>query len=255
MSSTSLGLYYFMIGDFQSHKEIGSLTDNSITSIDIKDHNTVITQSKEIFLNSSEEKIKNKKNLIQIEKFKMLFTLKNNGTFYLACLLYDNEKEEKNLEKKKQKLIFDLIDDVDNQSIKKLVNKNGELTNVGKQNLRFTIDKKERELNEEKGDSDTTDLLERSNSDPGINKISFLNTQINDIQKDVKLSVRNMLNNVNDMREIDSKSEQIKDTSYKFKQDAANLERKLRCRKYLMKFICYGLLSLPVLFILYKIFY
>ena len=244
-----------MIGDFQTHKEIGSLTDNSISSIDIKDHNTVISKSKEIFLNSSEEEIKNKKNLIQIDKFKMLFTLKNNGTFYLACLLHNNEKEEKHLEKKKQKLIFDLIDDVDNQSIKKLVNKNGELTNVGKQNLRFTIDKKERELKEEKGDSDTTDLLERSNSDPGINKISFLNTQINDIQKDVKLSVRNMLNNVNDMREIDSKSEQIKDTSYKFKQDAANLERKLRCRKYLMKFISYGLLSLPVLFILYKIFY
>ena len=255
MSSPSLGLYYFMIGDFQTHKEIGSLTDNSISSIDIKDHNTVISKSKEIFLNSSEEEIKNKKNLIQIDKFKMLFTLKNNGTFYLACLLHNNEKEEKHLEKKKQKLIFDLIDDVDNQSIKKLVNKNGELTNVGKQNLRFTIDKKERELSEEKGDSDTTDLLERSNSDPGINKISFLNTQINDIQKDVKLSVRNMLNNVNDMREIDSKSEQIKDTSYKFKQDAANLERKLRCRKYLMKFISYGLLSLPVLFILYKIFY
>ena len=255
MSSPSLGLYYFMIGDFQTHKEIGSLTDNSISSIDIKDHNTVISKSKEIFLNSSEEEIKNKKNLIQIDKFKMLFTLKNNGTFYLACLSHNNEKEEKHLEKKKQKLIFDLIDDVDNQSIKKLVNKNGELTNVGKQNLRFTIDKKERELNEEKGDSDTTDLLERSNSDPGINKISFLNTQINDIQKDVKLSVRNMLNNVNDMREIDSKSEQIKDTSYKFKQDAANLERKLRCRKYLMKFISYGLLSLPVLFILYKIFY
>ena len=255
MSSPSLGLYYFMIGDFQTHKEIGSLTDNSISSIDIKDHNTVISKSKEIFLNSSEEEIKNKKNLIQIDKFKMLFTLKNNGTFYLACLLHNNEKEEKHLEKKKQKLIFDLIDDVDNQSIKKLVNKNGELTNVGKQNLRFTIDKKERELKEEKGDSDTTDLLERSNSDPGINKISFLNTQINDIQKDVKLSVRNMLNNVNDMREIDSKSEQIKDTSYKFKQDAANLERKLRCRKYLMKFISYGLLSLPVLFILYKIFY
>ena len=255
MSSPSLGLYYFMIGDFQTHKEIGSLTDNSISSIDIKDHNIVISKSKEIFLNSSEEEIKNKKNLIQIDKFKMLFTLKNNGTFYLACLLHNNEKEEKHLEKKKQKLIFDLIDDVDNQSIKKLVNKNGELTNVGKQNLRFTIDKKERELKEEKGDSDTTDLLERSNSDPGINKISFLNTQINDIQKDVKLSVRNMLNNVNDMREIDSKSEQIKDTSYKFKQDAANLERKLRCRKYLMKFISYGLLSLPVLFILYKIFY
>jgi hypothetical protein len=242
-----------MIGDFQTHKEIGTLTDNSINSLDIKDHNTVLSNSKEIFNNSSEEKIKNKKNLIQIEKFKMLFTLKNNGTFYLACIIID-EKDEKNIEEKKQKLIFDLIDDVDNQNIRKLVNKNGELTNVGKQNLRFTIDKKERELNEEKGDF-TSDLFERSNSDPSINKISFLNTQINDIQKDVKLSVKSMLNNVNDMQEIDRKSEQIKDTSYKFKQDAANLERKLRCRKYMMKSIFYGLLSLPVLFVLYKIFF
>ena len=253
MSSPSLGLYYFMIGDFQTHKEIGTLTDNSINSLDIKDHNTVLSNSKEIFNNSSEEKIKNKKNLIQIEKFKMLFTLKNNGTFYLACIII-NEKDEKNIEEKKQKLIFDLIDDVDNQNIRKLVNKNGELTNVGKQNLRFTIDKKERELNEEKGDF-TSDLFERSNSDPSINKISFLNTQINDIQKDVKLSVKSMLNNVNDMQEIDRKSEQIKDTSYKFKQDAANLERKLRCRKCMMKSIFYGLLSLPVLFVLYKIFF
>ena len=253
MSSPTLGLYYFMIGDFQTHKEIGTLTDNSINSLDIKDHNTVLSNSKEIFNNSSEEKIKNKKNLIQIEKFKMLFTLKNNGTFYLACIII-NEKDEKNIEEKKQKLIFDLIDDVDNQNIRKLVNKNGELTNVGKQNLRFTIDKKERELNEEKGDF-TSDLFERSNSDPSINKISFLNTQINDIQKDVKLSVKSMLNNVNDMQEIDRKSEQIKDTSYKFKQDAANLERKLRCRKYMMKSVFYGLLSLPVLFVLYKIFF
>ena len=142
---------------------------------------------------------------------------------------------------------------MDNQNIKKLVNQNGELTNVGKQNLRFAIDKKERELSEQKGDF-VSDLFEGNNSDSGINKISFLNTQINDIQKDVKLSVKNMLNNVNDMREIDNKSAQIKDTSYKFQQDAANLERKLKCRKYLMKGIFYGLLSLPVLYILYRIF-
>ena len=251
-SSPSLGLYYFMIGDFNTHKEIGNMIDSSIESVDMKEHNTVLSNSKEIFLNSSEENIKNKKNLIQIEKFKIYFTLKNNGAFYLACILH-TEQEEKSLEEKKQKLIFDLIDDVDNQNIKKMVNKNGELTNVGKQNLRFTIDKKQSELVEQK-DEVTSDLFESKNSDSSINKISFLNTQINDIQKDVKLSVKNMLNNVNDMREIDNKSEQIKDTSYKFKQDAANLERKLRCRKYLMKGIFYCLLSLPVIYVLYKIF-
>ena len=151
-----------MIGDFQSHKEIGNIIDNSINSLDIKDHNAVLSNSKEIFNNSAEDKIKNQKNLVQIEKFKIYFTLKNNGTFYLACIIF-NEGEDKKIEDKKQKLIFDLIDDVDNQNIKKLVNQNGELTNVGKQNLRFAIDKKERELSEQKGDF-VSDLFEGNNN-------------------------------------------------------------------------------------------
>ena len=252
MSKPSLGLYYFMIGDFQSHKEIGNLIDNSIESIDIKDHNTVLTNSKEIFLNSSEENIKNKKNLIQIEKFKIYFTLKNNGAFYLASILYTGN-DEKNLEEKKQKLIFDLIDDVDNQNIKKMVNKNGELTNVGKQNLKFAIEKKEGEFKEEKEDFSSNNYG-RSDSDSSINKITFLNSQLNDIKKDVKLSVKNMINNVNDMREIDTKSAQIKDTSFKFQQDAANLERRLKCRKYLMKSVLYSIIAIPVIYVLYKMF-
>ena len=252
MSSPSLGLYYFMIGDFNTQKEIGSITDNSNDNYSINDYNSVISTSKDLFLKSSEEKIKNKKNLYSIEHFKIYFTLKNNGTFYLACIRND-ESNDKELDKKKEKLIFDLIDDIDNQNIKKLVNKNGELTNVGKQNLKFTIEKKEKELNEEKEEY-SSDILMRSNSDSSINKISFLNTQLNDIKQDVKLSVKNMINNVNDMREIDTKSAQIKDTSFKFQQDAANLERKMRCRKYFMKGAFYSLIAIPVLYILYKIF-
>ena len=81
-----------------------------------------------------------------------------------------------------------------------------------------------------------------------------MNSQLNDIKKDVKLSVRNMINNVNDMKEIDTKSAQIKDTSYKFQQDAANLERRMKCRKYLMKTVLYSLIAIPVIYVLYKIF-
>ena len=250
--SSSLNLYYFMIGDFNTHKEIGNIADNSNDSYTINDHNTVLSNSKEIFLHSSENKIKNRKNLLTIQKFKIYFTLKNNGTFYLACIKND-ENEDKALEEKKEKLIFDLIDDVDNQNIKKLVNKNGELTNVGKQNLKFTIEKKEKELFEEKDDFNS-DILKRSNSDQSINKITFLNNQLNDIQKDMKLSVKNMISNVNEMKEIDFKSAQIKDTSFKFQQDAANLERKLKCRKYLMKITFFSLLGIPVIYVLYKFF-
>ena len=77
---------------------------------------------------------------------------------------------------------------------------------------------------------------------------------MNDIQKDMKLSVRNMISNVNEMKELDFKSAQIKDTSSKFQQDAANLERKLRCRKNLMKITFFSLLGIPVIYVLYKIF-
>ena len=251
MSSISLGIYYFMIGDFNTHKEIGSITDNSNDNYSINDYNSVLSNSKEAFLHSSEEKIKNKKNLLSTDNFKMYFTLKNNGTFYLACIK-NNELDDKTLNKKKEKIIFDLIDDIDNQNIKKLVNKNGELTNVGKQNLKFAIDKKERELNEEK-EGFSFDNYERSDSDSSINKITFLNSQLNDIKKDVKLSVKNMISNVNDMKEIDTKSAQIKDTSFKFQQDAATLERRLKCRKYLMKTVFYSLIAIPILYVLYKI--
>ena len=251
MSSISLGIYYFMIGDFNTHKEIGSITDNSNDNYSINDYNSVLSNSKEVFLHSSEEEIKNKKNLLSTENFKMYFTLKNNGTFYLTCIK-NNELDDKTLNKKKEKIIFDLIDDIDNQNIKKLVNKNGELTNVGKQNLKFAIDKKERELNEEK-EGFSFDNYERSDSDSSINKITFLNSQLNDIKKDVKLSVKNMISNVNDMKEIDTKSAQIKDTSFKFQQDAATLERRLKCRKYLMKTVFYSLIAIPILYVLYKI--
>ena len=251
MSSSSLELYYFMIGDFNTHKEIGNITDNSNNYYSIDDHNSVISNSKELFLHSSEENIKNKKNLLTIEKFKIYFTLKNNGTFYLACIKKD-ELNDKKLDKKKEKIIFDLIDDVDNQNIKKLVNKNGELTNVGKQNLKFLIEKKDKEMVEEKEEDFTSNLFE--SSDKSINKISFLNTQLNDIQNDMKLSVKKMITNVNEMKDLDTKSAQIKDTSFKYQQDAAHLERKLKCRKYLMKGTFFALLSLIVLYILYKIF-
>ena len=251
MKTSSLGIYYFMIGDFNLKKEIGNITDNSNNDYTINDYNLVISNSKEIFLNSSEEKIKNQKNLVVIENFKIYFTLKNNGSFYLVCV-GNNESKNKKLDKKKEKIIFDLIDDVENQNIKKLVNKNGELTNVGKQNLKFTIEKKEKELNEENEESNSNNL-ERNDSDSSINKITFLNTQLNDIKKDVKLSVKNMINNVNDMKEIDNKSAQIKDTSFKFKQDAADLERRLKCRKFLMRFIFLSIIGLPILYLLYRI--
>ena len=66
MTSPSLGLYYFMIGDFNTHKEIGNITDNSNDNYTINDYNTVLSNSKELFLKSAEDKIKNKRNLFTI---------------------------------------------------------------------------------------------------------------------------------------------------------------------------------------------
>ncbi len=242
--SSGLGVYYFMIGDFSNHKEIGAYMDNSNENYSFQDYNNVISNCKEIFSQSSEEKIKGKKNSITIPNFKIFFTLLNNGTFYLACVKIGSTPINEDS-------VFDLFDDVEIQNIKKLVNKNGELTNVGKQNLKFCIDKKISILN---GWDNQEDDEESNRLNGGENKITFLNTQINDIQKDVKLSVKNMITNVNDMQLLDTKSAQIKDTSFKFKQDSVYLERKMKCRQYTTRFFFFGILALIIIYTIYTIF-
>ena len=100
--------------------------------------------------------------------------------------------------------MFELFEDIEHQGIKKLVDKNGNLSRVGNQNLKFSIEQNNVKINSEE-----------KNNNKDNSKIVKLNNQINDINNDVKNSVKNMIVSVKEMNYLDNKSTEFKDMSYK----------------------------------------
>ena len=237
MSSYS-SIYYFMIGNCNTHQKIGNYINNNIND---KNFDNVKFTCNDIFHNSSEDLPKNKKNKIYLDYYIIFYTIKDSGTFYLAVALKNS------LYGTEENLIFELFEDIDHQGIKKLVNSSGVLTQVGEQNLKFCIELYQ-ENNRKNKDNENKD----KNKD--LSKIALLNTEIKDIHTNMKKSVKNMITNVNDMHDLDEKSSKIKDSSYQFQKDSAALERKLRYRKLIRKLIVFSILSIIVLIILYLIF-
>ena len=245
---SSLSVYYFMMGNYQTHKEIGSYLDNTI---DNKNFENIKFTCDDIFRHSSEEQAKTKKNKIEIDKHIIFYTFTNSGIFYLAVIIKNS------LYSKNENLVYELFEDVENRGIKKLVDKNGELSLVGKQNLKFCIEQDQeanRKIDNNKINSSSLTDYFREKKEKDTSKLSLLSNELNDIQNNVKESMKNIINNVSEMQDLDDKSEKIKDVSFKFQKDSSMLERKVRYRKYLHRAMIICILIIIVIIILYLIF-
>ena len=244
-------IYYFLLANYITKKEIGTYTDNSDSNNTITELNEIISTSKDILLNTKGDSMKNKKNKYVLDNYNIYYFITNNDTFYLSAVR-KNTKFSNN-----ENLIFELFENLEHQGIKKLVDRNGELKMVGRQNLKFCIDQAQ-ESNSSVGTSTNNEsissYLEQGENSEHPSKIALLNTTINEISSDMKQSVQNMITNVNDMNDLDNKSAQIKDASYKFQQDAAMLERKIKCRKMLFRGVIIGVLVIFLIVILLVIF-
>ena len=236
-----------MIGDYLKHKEIGTYVD---TNIDNNDYKIIISKVDDIFYKISEKQTKNKKNKLELEKYIIFYTFTSSNIFYLAVVLKGS------LYSQQENLVYELFEDVENRGIKKLVNENGELTLVGKQNLKFCIEQDQetnRKNNEKKNEDNLSNYISRK-KEKEMSQFSLINNELNDIQDNVKESMKNILTNVNDMQDLDDKSAKIKDISEQFQKDSYMLEKKLRKRKCIhrMLLICLVLIILGV--IIYFIF-
>ena len=242
MSTYSM-ICYFMIGNINTHQEIGNYLNK-----DLKDNNfeNVKFTCDDIFRNSSDAITNNRKNKIILDYYIIFSTLKNSGTFYLA-VVYKNSLYEK-----EEHLIFELFEDIDHQGIKKLVNSRGILTPVGMLNLKFSLElyQENNRKNINKNNYNENDIGKYKDS----SKIALLNNEIKDIHSNVKETVKNMINNVNDMQDLDEKSEKIKDSSFQYKKDLALLEQQMKYKKFFRKFFIYSVICIIFLIILYFIF-
>ena len=227
---------YFMISNFISKKEIGSYIDtNNNSNISNKDLETIIATSKNILYNNKQFKSRNKQIL---QNYNIYYTLTPNQILYLAATKKNNPLNNED------ECIFKLFDDIENQDIKNLIDKNGELTKIGKQKLKYYISKCE---------TDNNSMLDFYNKEreEDDSKLSLLNNHLNEIQDTVRDGFKSLIKNVENMEALDDKSGRIKDTSFKFQQDAAILERKIRCRKMTTRII----ITLIITFIITLTFY
>ncbi len=221
-------IYYFLIGDYHNKSELGHYLceDNSISE---DDKHYILLQTSSIYQNFSEKDIGSKDYIIlDNNHYCVFYYITSQGTFYLSVTGINSIYSDHN------NLMYELFEDIEHQGIKKLLDKNGTLSRVGSQNLKFII-----EQNNTKMKGQNNDEVENKDS----NKIVILNDQINDINNDVKNSVKNMIVNVNEMNYLDNKSAQIKDISNQFQQSSYDVERTMRNKNLIMK-IMFGLLAI-----------
>ena len=239
----STSIYYFLIANQATHKEIGNFLDNSDINNNINDFNDIVLKSREL-LRTDNSSIKGKKNKLSLENHMIYYMITTSDFFYLAAVRKNSQYC------KKENLIFELMEDIDHQGIKKLVDKNGELTNVGKQNLKFSIEKYQESNLSKLTKNSLIDII-LNQSDDQSNKSSMLNSHLNDIKKDKKSSGKNRINNVGEMHELQNKSSKKKEQRMKFQKDSYNFEKQIKFKKYRNKII----IGIGIIFILIIIIY
>ena len=238
-------IYYFLIANQTTKKEIGSFIDNSDNLNNINDLNNIVSKSREI-LQSDNTLIKGKKNKILLENHNIYYMTTTTDFFYLAAVRKNSQYC------KKENLIFELMEDIDHQGIKKLVDKNGELTNVGKQNLKFSIEKYQESNKSKLMKTNFFDLVSFTNINPN-NKYTMVDSQVNEVKNDVDDSTNNMITNLNDLDDLDNKSLKIIEQSMKFQNDSNILDKKLKCQK-IRNWSIIGICILLILIIIIYIF-
>ena len=219
-SDTTTSIYYFLIANQETQKEIGNFLDNSDINNNINDFNDIVLKSREL-LKSDNSSIKGKKNKLSLENHNIYYMITNSDYFYLAAVRKNSQYC------KKENLIFELMEDIDHQGIKKLVDKNGELTNVGKQNLKFSIEKyQESNLSKLTNKNSLFDLILHSNEDQTI-KNNFGNSQLIKSKNEAKL---NQNNNIGENQGLNKNSKRkdkkikIRKNSYKIIEQIKNLK-------------------------------
>ena len=236
-----MSILFFRIINLESKEIIGTYIIPEINNLSLK--NEIESKSQELINQIKTEKRSVKKHINfkndSNKSIDIYYLSTNNGILYLSFI----EITSSNSKSFKENYIYELLENIDSQNIKKFVGDDGKLTNVGLQNLKMSIENYHNTYNY--GNESLID------DDPQSHKISIINSQINDVKNDMKENVKNMMTNMSDMNEIEGKSVSIKDTSFQFQQDAKNLENKMRRQAFRNKMILFIVIACLLGIIIY----
>jgi len=219
-----MSILYICISNQKSQSIIGSYNPVEINNSSLKDQieNKVNELVSKLKAEDGPEKNVVNFQTLSDKKIDLYYSLLNKGILYIVFV----ELLSIYLENFKEDSIFELIEQIESQNIKLNVDKNGKLTNIGKQNLKFAVEKYQNSFFSRSDLPSNPSLIEEA--PPQDNKIAVINEQIRGVSNDMKNNVKNMITNINDINEIENKSVAIKDSSFKFRRDSLALEKKMK---------------------------
>jgi hypothetical protein len=241
-----MSILYISIVNQNSKTIIGSYNPKEINNSSLKEQmekkiNELINKLK--VENGPEKNIVNFQTLSD-KKIDIYYSLLNKGILYIVFV----EILSIYLEHFKEESIYELIEEIDTQGIKLNVDSSGKLTNAGKQNLKFTVEKYQDSFFSKNELISNPSLIEEA---PPDNKIAVINEQIRGVSNDMKNNVKNMINNINDINEIENKSVAIKDSSFKFRKDSLALEKKMKKNVWRNRIILIVVVVIILILIIY----
>jgi hypothetical protein len=237
-----------MFGNYNYRKQIGYYINESIPDkYTQNDLNQIISKSKSIFEEKDTDLKINIKYKESCENFILFYLITKSNTFYLSAVTNNYEYEFKEDE------IYELFNDLENQGIRKLTDKNGELSKIGRQNLKFCLEQNYQKINKE-----TSSILNyfksQNDSVENLSKISLLSTQINETSNDGKEERKKFLENdgENNGDKNNGKNDEVKIND--FKDDEMILQKRRKCRK-VTALMCLVLMIIAIITMIYIFFY
>ena len=213
-----------MLGNYFYHKEIGYYINETIPEKYTQgDLNEIISKSKNIFENIDKNNLEvNTKYKEDSNNFILYYILINSQTFYLSAVTKDFESLHSEDD------MFELFSDIESQGIKKLTDKSGELSKIGRQNLKFCLEQSYQKINKE-SNSILNFFKSKIDNNENLSNMSLLSTHINENQSDGKEERKKFLEN--ERGNMDKKNEKNDSVKLDFKDDELILQKKIKCRK------------------------
>ena len=236
-----MSILYLQIIGLDSQDIIGSYISNELEKnktlkkeIDNKSNELIPKIKTE---NKSKKKHINLKNDSN-NSIEIFYLVTDTNILYLSFILLDSES----LNTFKDNYIYELLEDIDFQNIKKFVDKNNKLENVGQQNLRICIDKyyNTYKYNKSKNNFEENKSLIKRNKNEN---------KLNDEKENEKNENNDILQDINE-NEIEDTSMDVQDSSEKEK-DLEKKKKEIERNKVIIYFATTSFLTL-IIYILVK---
>ena len=124
------------------------------------------------------------------------------------------------LENYPERIVYKLIDSISEEKIPLMVNeKTNKLNSQGKQSL--------------------NKLINEYQNYKKIDKVSEIQNDVNEIKNEVKENIKNMVNNVEDVKQLEIKSDNLKNDASQFKKNSESLKKEtfwMNCKFWIIIF-------------------